>query len=148
MKWTSVNSQVTAEAVEFDIPYSKTKEYRREYMRKRRADPEFRAKENAQDKVSSKTPARKQAHAAQAKIRNRERKLMGIEYLGSKCQRCNGEFHPAIFEFHHKDPAEKEFSPSQALQQSWENFKMELDKCELLCANCHRMTHHNWESGV
>jgi hypothetical protein len=143
-----VNLRATAEVVESNIPYSQTKEYRREYMRKRRANPEFRAKEYARDKVLSDTPQRRQQHASQAKVRNRERKLMGIEYLGGKCQRCGGEFHPAVFEFHHKNPAEKEYSPSHALQQSWENFKMELDKCELLCANCHRMTHHDWETGV
>jgi hypothetical protein len=137
-----------AEVVESNIPYSQTKEYRREYMRKRRANPEFRAKEYARDKVLSDTPQRRQQHASQAKVRNRERKFMGIEYLGGKCQRCGGEFHPAVFEFHHKNPAKKEYSPSHALQQSWENFKMELDKCELLCANCHRMTHHDWETGV
>ena len=132
--------------MESKLPYSQTKEYRREYMRKRRADPEYKAKEYARDRILDKTPARREKHAVQAKIRNRERKLMGIAYLGGKCKRCGGEFHPAVFEFHHKNPAEKEYSPSHALQQSWENFKKELDKCDLLCANCHRMTHHDWEN--
>ena len=132
--------------MEFKTPYSQTKEYRREYMRKRRADPEYRAKQQARDRELDKTPERQLKHATQAKIRNRARKLTGIEYLGGVCKRCGGEFHPAVFEFHHRNPAEKEYSPAKASQQSWENFKKELDKCDLLCANCHRMTHHDWEN--
>lgn len=87
-------------------------------------------------------------HAEQAKARQRQRKLMAIEYLGGKCSKCFNEYHPSIYEFHHRNPKEKESDPAQASQLTWEKFKLELDKCDLLCANCHRLTHHNWASGV
>ncbi len=44
--------------------------------------------------------------------------------------------------FHHRNPAEKEFSLSvRGMTRSWDKYKAELDKCELLCANCHAETH-------
>jgi len=72
----------------------------------------------------------------------RLRKLKAIEYLGSKCSSCKHEFHPAVYEFHHTDPATKDRDPSKMLQLSWERLSTELDKCQLLCANCHRLVHH------
>ena len=72
-------------------------------------------------------------------------KLQAIEYLGGACQECLGVFHPAVFEFHHLNPEEKDRDPSKMFQLSWERIKAELDKCLLLCANCHRLKHHGWE---
>lgn len=70
---------------------------------------------------------------------------MAVEYLGAQCDKCGKDWHPAVFEFHHENPKEKDRDPAQALQMSWDNFKKELDKCRLLCANCHRMVHHEYE---
>lgn len=72
----------------------------------------------------------------------RERKELAIRYLGGYCQKCLQIFHPACFEFHHRNPIEKDRDPSKMLSLSWERLKTELDKCDLLCANCHRLTHH------
>lgn len=72
----------------------------------------------------------------------RARKLKAIEYLGGICNLCKQAYHPAVFEFHHKDPSTKDRDPSKMLQLSWERLTQELDKCLLLCANCHRLTHH------
>jgi predicted HNH restriction endonuclease len=46
-------------------------------------------------------------------------------------------------EFHHKDPSLKEFGPSGRILKrlSWEKITKEIDKCILLCANCHRELH-------
>ncbi len=68
-------------------------------------------------------------------------KAMAIEYKGSKCQnkKCGYNKCSAALEFHHRDPATKEFSISSGgYTRSWERVKKELDKCDLLCANCHR----------
>ena len=72
----------------------------------------------------------------------RKRKLDAIEYLGGKCQQCGGTFHPSIYEFHHLNPDEKDRDPSKMLQLKWSRVTAELDKCQLLCANCHRYIHH------
>lgn len=74
--------------------------------------------------------------------RQRALKKQCVEYKGGKCEVCGGYFHPAIFDFHHKNPDEKDFSIGhvKALKFS-DTIKAELDKCSLLCANCHRLEH-------
>ena len=45
-------------------------------------------------------------------------------------------------EFHHLNPNEKDFIISDRnLILDWNIIKKELDKCELVCANCHREIH-------
>jgi hypothetical protein len=64
-----------------------------------------------------------------------------IEYKGGKCQRCGYNKTTAALQFHHINPETKEFSPSGNHGRSWNVAKKELDKCELLCANCHAEVH-------
>lgn len=69
-------------------------------------------------------------------------KLKAVNYLGSKCQRCHTmlqDLHPACFDFHHREQHNKEFNISTG--KSWSKVIKELDKCDLLCANCHRIIH-------
>lgn len=69
-------------------------------------------------------------------------KLMAIEYKGGKCEICAYSKSVYALEFHHKDPLQKDFSLSKGGHtRSWERVKNELDKCLILCANCHRETH-------
>lgn len=72
----------------------------------------------------------------------RQRKEEAIAYLGGCCFLCKNTFHPSVYEFHHIDPATKDYNPSKMLQFTKEKLLAELDKCLLLCANCHRLTHH------
>lgn len=78
----------------------------------------------------------------QQRLYKRERKLQSIAYLGGKCQKCSNEYHPSVYEFHHRDPEDKDRDPSKMLSLSWERLEAELNKCDLLCANCHRLVHH------
>ena len=57
------------------------------------------------------------------------------------CFRC-GEQHPACLEFHHLDPSEKDISIRTMVRLKGENLSKELDKCILVCANCHREIHN------
>lgn len=76
--------------------------------------------------------------AAVAK-RRRTLKLKSIQYKGGKCSCCGYDKYPGVLDFHHVDPRTKEFSiGARGYTRSWEKIKQELDKCILVCANCHR----------
>ena len=66
-----------------------------------------------------------------------------VNYLGGKCRRCGYKKCVAALDFHHKDPKTKRLLISQSLTMSIEVLIEEADKCELLCANCHRELHYN-----
>ena len=69
-------------------------------------------------------------------------KQMSIEYKGGKCEKCGYNKCIAALEFHHLNPEEKDFGiGSKGYTRSWEKVKEELDKCILVCANCHREIH-------
>lgn len=57
------------------------------------------------------------------------------------CSLC-GERHPAVLQFHHVR-GEKEFEISTAVSQNmkWERIAKEIEKCDVLCANCHLKKH-------
>ena len=57
-----------------------------------------------------------------------------------KCERC-GFDHPAALDFHHKDPTQKSFGISANKHIDKEKVLDEIKKCEVLCANCHRVEH-------
>ena len=72
-------------------------------------------------------------------------KERAIAFLGGKCQGCGYSHCPAAFDFHHMDPREKDFDISTRVAWS-EALEVELKKCVLLCANCHREAHAGWRS--
>lgn len=75
--------------------------------------------------------------------RLRADKLKAVEYLGGECMDCGQTFQdfPSVFDFHHRDPSTKVRKPSAFFGGKWEKIVVELDKCDLLCSNCHRIRH-------
>lgn len=71
----------------------------------------------------------------------RNRKLRCIDYLGGRCIKCGYSKCTAALECHHRNPEEKDFNMSMSCGYSDEDMYKELDKCDLLCANCHREVH-------
>lgn len=59
------------------------------------------------------------------------------------CLFC-GEDHVACLDFHHIDPNEKEETISAIPKRGWsyERIDKELEKCIVLCSNCHRKLHY------
>jgi len=78
--------------------------------------------------------------AVSAKRRNL--KVKAIEYKGGKCERCGYSKYVGALEFHHLDPTKKDFSIGHGSIKSWARTKEELDKCIMLCSNCHKEVHH------
>lgn len=69
---------------------------------------------------------------------------MSIAYKGGKCQCCGYNKYVGALEFHHINSEEKDFGISaKGYTRSWKRVKEELDKCILVCANCHREIHGN-----
>lgn len=70
--------------------------------------------------------------------RRRKIKLLSIEYKGGRCQICGYDKCPAALDLHHIY-GKKDFGiGDKGYTRSWEVVKKELDKCILVCANCHR----------
>ncbi len=71
--------------------------------------------------------------------RRRKLKAMAIEYLGGRCQVCGYNRYQGALDLHHIDREKKSFNFShEGYTRSWARIQAELDKCALVCANCHR----------
>lgn len=77
------------------------------------------------------------------KIKNENIKEKCFAYLGGKiCAKCKTLSLPfPCYEFHHIRGNKKE-NISAMLNKSWQEIKAELDKCVVVCANCHREIHY------
>ena len=79
------------------------------------------------------------------------RKKKAIEYLGGKCAKCGRTDLPTLT-FHHVDPSLKNYNISEwvvgktGYNMSWETVKRELDKCIVLCYNCHKYEHDHGQT--
>ena len=77
---------------------------------------------------------------------NREERKIGIEkylygyLMANPCVDC-GNSDPRVLEFDHKDPELKKCNVSQLLTGDyiWDTVFEEIQKCEVRCANCHRI---------
>jgi len=65
-----------------------------------------------------------------------------VDYKGGKCKECGYDKCLGALEFHHRDPKKKDFGISSN-HRSFENLRIEADKCDLLCNRCHMEIH--WE---
>ena len=61
----------------------------------------------------------------------------------SKCAKC-GESRGYVLDFHHIDPTQKENTIARMTsnKSNLKDIQKEVDKCIVLCANCHREFHH------
>lgn len=85
----------------------------------------------------------KEKYLEKAKISNKKLRDWYVD-LKSKlsCESC-GESHISCLDFHHKNPKEKEIALGSAMSYSKEKVNKELEKCIVLCSNCHRKLHWN-----
>lgn len=88
-------------------------------------------------------------HRAAEIARGTKRKNALREWLDTyrsslSCENC-GENDPVCLDFHHKDASEKDFSIGDAKRIGWskETILLEIQKCMVVCANCHRKIHAN-----
>jgi len=76
-----------------------------------------------------------------AKSRQRKKKKF-VDAFGGRCQICGYDKCIDALHFHHVNPADKKWCPSDAINKhKYEDTVKELEKCILLCANCHAEVH-------
>lgn len=74
-------------------------------------------------------------------------KKIYLEYSGGSCIKCGYNKCPASLTFHHRNPSEREFwigglsERINSIDELNSKIKKEIDKCDLLCANCHTLEH-------
>lgn len=66
------------------------------------------------------------------------------EFINSQKQSCAkcGETRVYMLDYHHRDPQEKDFTIGRLKKGAREVLQAEIDKCVVLCANCHREFHY------
>ena len=83
------------------------------------------------------------------RFKKRKLKHLLIQYKGGKCQKCGYDKCEGALHFHHRNPEEKEFGLGginlNDSDFSLPNLLTEIDKCDLLCANCHAEMHYKEE---
>ena len=93
---------------------------------------------------------RKRCQPCQVKIHRIAMKVRAVQLLGGKCVKCGWTTQTiaemTAFDFHHKHS--KDFALSTAFNKKWESVVSEIEKCELLCAVCHRIHHVTREDKV
>lgn len=95
---------------------------------------------------------RDRARKRRAKIKQ-ELQVKLLEHLtGKSCVICS-ENDPRVLDFDHINPKDKAFGISRAITTAvrWELIQIEMEKCQILCANCHRKktaTHQKWFKGI
>jgi hypothetical protein len=73
----------------------------------------------------------------------KRRKQKFVDYKGGKCEKCGYDKHVEALCFHHNNPNEKEFgiATNEARKKPEAEVFEEIDKCSLLCLNCHAEEH-------
>lgn len=89
----------------------------------------------------------KLAVIAKSVARSRHARHNNKEYirsLGLFCIKCKAD-HPAVLDFHHRDPTQKEMTISKLINTRFSRSRLmsEIEKCDVLCSNCHRIHHWN-----
>jgi predicted HNH restriction endonuclease len=103
----------------------KLKEYRRNWYERNRENEIAKAKERQ-------------------KNRRKDLSKWWHDYKSQlSCEIC-GFSHPAVIDFHHMNPDEKDGNLANMIKnKSREKVIEEIKKCRVLCSNCHRILHYN-----
>lgn len=75
--------------------------------------------------------------------KNKKARLKKVQYIRdlkseASCADCGEDFPHYVMEFDHRDPSEKVAAVSTLVSSSWKKLYAEIDKCDVVCANCHR----------
>ena len=115
----------------------------REANREKKAAYAKAYREANREETNAYAKAYQKANREELKAKRDERNLMIFNYKGAECNHCglSEPKHLEIYDYHHVDPDTKLYSVSNILKGPIERLRTEVDKCLLLCSNCHRKEH-------
>ncbi len=93
-----------------------------------------RRRRRAQKRISEMTRRRK------LKVKNK-----CVNYLGGRCKRCGYDKSLRALTFHHRDREIKDRNLCGMFDLRWDRIRSELDKCDLVCFNCHMELEEEYE---
>lgn len=121
-------------------------------------ESEFSVNENKKDKLNSECQECQKQYFKEYYQNNKEkhkkavsknvdhRRIKVAKYKMERgCSNCGFCEHPAALEFHHVDKNNKDFQISQNTHLPWELLLKEIEKCQVLCSNCHAIEHCNYD---
>ena len=73
-------------------------------------------------------------------VAEKRKKVLLSIFEGKACERCGFDDIRAL-EFHHKDRSKRSFTITSQVTIKLERLMNEIDKCEIICANCHSIEH-------
>jgi hypothetical protein len=119
------------------VPTGEISEEKRAYNKAYQASPSGKAARKKYYEGAKGQALRRRQQAA------REESYLRIAALKAKgrCADCTGQFPPVCMDYDHRDPTEKTLCVSELISNnaSWEVVEAEIAKCDLVCANCHRI---------
>jgi hypothetical protein len=94
--------------------------------------------------------ARMEANAKRRMQYHRRKRWIDVIKMSSGCVQCGYKKHPAALDFNHIDPTTKKFLiPQRLAATKLTRLFSEIRKCEILCANCHRIhSNEQWWSNI
>jgi hypothetical protein len=90
----------------------------------------------------NKTTVCAKCHSKYTHESGKKKRKKALEYLGNKCVYCEYNKYDCSIEIHHLNPEEKDTAFSSMRNWSWKRLEKELQKCVLLCKNCHAALHN------
>lgn len=93
------------------------------------------------DKRNGSSKSRSLCGSCYVRYHRQKLKERAISYAGGKCIVCGYDKSRRALSFHHLDPDQKEHTIAEQSTQSWGKMKEEIDKCILVCSNCHAEIH-------
>ena len=92
----------------------------------------------------NKTTVCRKCHSKYTLLKGQENRIYILEKLGGKCTHCGFDKWKASLDVHHPDPTQKDVSFSTIRYWTRDRIDKEIEKCILLCRNCHA-AHHSGE---
>ena len=106
---------------------------------KRKTPPKPKPPPKPRRKRMSLQERRRRDNEIRARKRSERKQWLDRIKQRTPCMDCGGSFPPECMDFDHRDPSSKRMPVSKAVEKSWKTLLEEIEKCDLVCANCHRV---------